>query len=221
MNIVGIIPARGNSRGLPHKHVLPLSGKPLIVHTINAAINSKKINRVIVSTDSQEIADISKEYGAEVIIRPQNLAMDTTPTEPVIKHAVSTIFPEPDIIVTLQPTSPLRTAKHIDDALNEIFFDNVDSVISLKEVKEHPYKMKKIENDHVIPFLKQKLQSNRRQDLPTVYKENGAIYITKYNFFIKTGKIMGGNMKPFIMSEETSIDIDTYLDFKIAECLLK
>lgn len=222
-NIVGIIPARGGSKGLPRKNIKILAGKPLIVYTIEAALHSKKLNRIIVSTEDKEIADVSREYGAEVIIRPQDLAKDTTPTEPVIKHVVSFLKSEgykADIIVTLQPTSPFRTSNQIDDAINEICFDNVDSVIGLKEVKEHPYKMKKIENGHVVPFLKIYLQSNRRQDIPPLYKENGAIYITKYDFLMNEGKIIGGNMRPFLMSNETSIDIDTHLDFKIAECLL-
>lgn len=222
-NIVGIIPARGGSKSLPRKNIKLLAGKPLIAYTIEAALQSKKLNRVIVSTDDEEIADISRKYGAEVIMRPQDLAEDASPTEPAIKHVVSVLESDgykPDIIVTLQPTSPFRTSNQIDDALDGIFFDDVDSIIGLKEVKEHPYKMKKIENNHVVPFLKIKLQSNRRQDMPQLYKENGAIYVTKYDFLMNRDKIIGGNVKPFLMSDETSIDIDTHLDFKIAECLL-
>ena len=221
--ILAIIPARGGSKGLPRKNILPLAGKPLIAYTIEAALRSKKLNRVIVSTNNEEIGGVSHKYGAEVIMRPQDLAEDTTPTESVIKHAVSVLEAEgykADIIVTLQPTSPFRTSIQIDDALNEIFSDDVDSVISLKEVTEHPYKMKMIENGYIVPFLKIKLKSNRRQDMPTLYKENGAIYITKYDLIMNKDKIVGGNIKPFLMSDKTSIDIDTHLDLKIAECLL-
>ena len=221
--ILAIIPARGGSKGLPRKNILPLAGKPLIAYTIEAALRSKKLNRVIVSTNNEEILGVSHKYGAEVIMRPQDLAEDATPTEPVIKHAVSVLEAEgykADIIVTLQPTSPFRTSIQIDDALKEIFSDDVDSVISLKEVTEHPYKMKMIKNGYIVPFLKIKLKSNRRQDMPTLYKENGAIYITKYDLIMNKDKIVGGNIKPFLMSDKTSIDIDTHLDLKIAECLL-
>lgn len=200
-----------------------LDGKPLIAYTIEAALQSKKLSRVIVSTDDKEIADVSYKYGAEVVIRPQDLAEDITPTEPVICHVVSVLESEgykANIIVTLQPTSPLRTSIQIDEALTVIFSNNVDSVIGLKEVKEHPHKMKKIENGYVVPFLKTKSQSNRRQDMPQLYKENGAVYVTKYDLLMSRKQIIGGNVKPFIMSDETSIDIDTLLDLKIAECLI-
>ena len=224
MNIIAIIPARGGSKGLPHKHVLPLANKPLIAYTIEAALQSKKINRVIVTTDDKQIADISRNYGSEVIIRSHDLSNDSTPTEPVIKHVVNLLDTsnyKPDIIVTLQPTSPLRTPQQIDDALSIILSNNVDSVIGLKEVKEHPYKMKKIENNYVIPFLQIKLRNNRRQDMPVLYKENGAIYITKYDLLMNENKLIGEYVKPFIMSDETSIDIDTLLDFKVVECLME
>lgn len=219
LNIIAIIPARGGSKGLPRKNVLPLAGKPLIVYTIEAALESKKLVRVIVSTDDEEIADISRKYGADVIMRPKELASDNTPTEPVIRHAINALKCKVDIIVTLQPTSPFRLSSQIDDAISEITPD-VDSVIGLKEVKEHPYKMKKIVNNQVLPFLNVKVQSNRRQDMPVLYKENGAIYVTKYDLLMNKNQIKGGIMKPFLMSEKTSIDIDTHLDFEIAEYLI-
>ena len=223
IKIICVIPARGGSKGLPRKNIMLLAGVPLIAYTIKSAHDSKLIDRVIVSTEDAEIAAISKEYGAEVIIRPEILAEDTTPTEPVIIHAVSVLESEgyrPNFIVTLQPTSPFKTSDQIDTAIKTILSGDFDSLIGLKEVKEHPYKMKKIEGGYVIPFIDKNVESNRRQDMPVIYKENGAIYISKYDILMKKGRIMGEKIKPFIMSEDTSLDIDTHLDFKIAECMM-
>jgi CMP-N-acetylneuraminic acid synthetase len=222
-NIICIIPARGGSKGVPKKNIRSIKGEPLISYTIRSAIKSKLLDKVIVSTEDDEIAAISKQYGAEIINRPIKLSEDETPTEPVIIHAVSVLECEgykPDIIVTLQPTSPLRTANQIDEAVGKIMSEDVDSVISLKEVREHPYKMKRIEGDRVVPFLSLNLKSNRRQDMPILYKENGAIYVTKYELLMEKQRIIGDEAIPYIMCEKTSLDIDTELDFQLAECLL-
>lgn len=222
--IICIIPARGGSKGLPGKNIKLLAGKPLIYYTIKPALDSKFVDRVIVSTEDEEIASVSRRYGAEVVRRPPDLAEDATPTEPVIVQAVLELEKEgyiPDVIVTLQATSPLRTSQQLDEAINIFLSEDADSLISLKEVKEHPFKMKKIENNYVVPFMDTGCKSNRRQDMPVIYKENGAIYISDYDTLVGQGRIKGDRIKPFIMSEETSVDIDTMLDFEIAECLIK
>lgn len=221
--IICIIPARGGSKGVLKKNIKLIKGEPLISYTIKSAIQSKMLDKIIVSTEDEEIASISKHYGAEIINRPEKLSEDATPTEPVIIHAVSVLESEgykPDIVVTLQPTSPLRNANQIDEAICKIFSEDGDSVISLKEVREHPYKMKRIERGRVVPFLSLNLKSNRRQDMPVLYKENGAIYVTKYKLLTEKQRIIGKEAIPYIMCEKTSLDIDTELDFQIAECLL-
>ena len=143
MKILGIIPARGGSKGIPKKNIKLLNGKPLIAYTIEAALASN-LDRVIVSTDCKEIAGISKEYGAEVIIRSFNLAEDTTPTLPVLQHVVSKLEVEFDAVMTLQPTSPLRTSKHINEAIELFESDKeVDSLVSVVEVP-HNYMPEKL-----------------------------------------------------------------------------
>ncbi|MFW2604915.1 acylneuraminate cytidylyltransferase family protein [Aliarcobacter butzleri] len=217
MKILGIIPARGGSKGIPKKNIKLLNGKPLIAYTIEAALASN-LDRVIVSTDCKEIAGISKEYGAEVIIRSFNLAEDTTPTLPVLQHVVSKLEVEFDAVMTLQPTSPLRTSKHINEAIELFESDKeVDSLVSVVEVPHNYMPEKLMSSDG--KYLTGNREVKRRQEISTMYARNGAaIYITKTE---KLGEyIFGGKILPYFMSKINSFDIDDIEDWEIVERLI-
>lgn len=224
--VVGIIPARGGSKGVPSKNIKMLAGKPLIAWTVGSALRAKTLHRTIVSTDDEKIADISRKYGADVpFIRPKKLARDSTPTLPVLQHAVKYLEETEDccceIIVTLQPTSPLRDESDIDNAVTKLIETNADSVVSVCEAEHSPYWMKKLKKDKVYPFIKTKKEYSGRQALPKVYRLNGAIYVTRRNVLMKDRNILGKDTRALVMPLEKSIDIDTPLDFKLAGLLIK
>ena len=174
-SVVGIIPARGGSKGIPKKNICLLAGKPLLVYSIEAALNSKALSKVLVTTDSEEIAAIASSYEVEIVRRPKELAGDDVLTLPVLKHALQQIEGEliPDKVVTLQPTSPLRLAKHIDDAVNLLSSD-WDAVISISDVEQTPYKMYQLEGEKLHPFVAGSQKEMPRQQLPKVYRDCGS-----------------------------------------------
>ncbi|XQY91546.1 cytidylyltransferase domain-containing protein [Metabacillus sp. HB246100] len=225
MSIVAIIPARGGSKGLPKKNIKILAGKPLIAHTIDVAIKCKYIDRVLVSTDDIEIANISKAYGAEVpFLRPENLATDEATTIDVLRHAIE--FLEDNMtdikhVVLLQPTSPLRSVEDLNHAL-EKYTKKSDGValISVCEAQSHPYLLKTIDCDMLIDFVDKQQTVTRRQDLPIVYEINGGIYVCPKENILK-GYIYTDPATPFIMNKENSVDIDDEVDFLLAEAILK
>ncbi|MFQ5712260.1 MAG: cytidylyltransferase domain-containing protein [Candidatus Geothermarchaeales archaeon] len=224
--VVAIIPARSGSKSLPKKNLRALAGKPLVAWTIEAALRSELIDRVIVSTDSEEIAKLSREYGADVpFLRPDELATDYTPMLPVLQHAVRYLEEKEgygvDVIVTLQPTSPLRDEGDIDEALRMFLKGNVDSLVSVCAVRHHPYKMVRVVEGKTKPIIAAGREHERRQDLPKVYRHNGAIYVTKRAILMRENRILGENTLAYIMPEEKSIDIDSALDLKLAECYLE
>ena len=222
--IVAIIPARGGSKGVPNKNIKMLAGKPLITYTIEESLKSKHIDRTIVSTENKKIAEISKKYGAEIIERPTELADDDTPTLPVLKHAVNHLEKvegySADIVVLLQPTSPLRKVSDIDIAIEKFLKSDADLVVSVIEMKHHPFWSFEIDGDKLRPFVKDGFKTIKRQDLPRVYTVNGAIYVMSAER-ARSDSIFGGDMRAVVMSEEKSVDIDTPLDFKITELLIK
>lgn len=226
MNIVAIIPARGGSKGLIRKNVLPLNGKPLIAYSIEAALKLKEVKRVIVSTDDQEIADIAKKYGAEVpFLRPESLASDTATTIDVLKHTIEFLKEEEgystDHVLLLQPTSPLRSEKHAKEALN-LYLENQCPVVSVCLADTHPYLMRVKQGDYLLPFMEQPDQkATRRQDLPEVYELNGAIYFTDHHHLMNESAIYKDKVIPYVMDKRSSVDIDDEIDFKLAEVLLK
>ncbi len=217
MNIIGIIPARGGSKGIPKKNIKLLNGKPLIAYTIESALKSK-LDKVIVSTDCEEIAEVSRKYGIEVIIRPQALAQDETPTLPVLQDVVFQLSEKYDAVMTLQPTSPLRTVKHIDESIN-LFGNNsaADSLVSVVEVP-HSFvseKLMKFDGQYLVGSTTPK----RRQDTQIKYARNGAaIYITKIDKLQEY--IYGGKIIPYFMKKIESFDIDDMEDWKIIERIL-
>ncbi|GIM45491.1 hypothetical protein DNHGIG_10400 [Collibacillus ludicampi] len=222
--VLAIIPARGGSKGLPNKNILPLAGKPLIAYSIEAGLEAKSITRVLVTTDSPEIAKVAESFGAEVpFLRPAELAKDDTPTMPVLQHALEVLKKkegfQPDLVVLLQPTSPLRTKEDIDGAVNVLYRLDADLVTSVCRVKHHPYWMLKVENERATPFFPNGFVS-RRQELPNVFALNGAVYVYKKEQVTQpkpTDQIRQG---VWIMDVDRSIDIDTWFDFKVAETWL-
>ena len=218
MKIVGIIPARCGSKGIPKKNIKPLNGKPLIAYTIESALASN-LDRVVVSTDCEEIAKVSKEYGAEVMLRPAHLAEDKTPTLPVLQDVVTRLEEEFDAVMTLQPTSPLRTSKHINEAIELFESDKeADSLVSVVEVPHNylPEKLMSYDGKYLIGNSEPK----RRQEVSTMYARNGAaIYITKTEKLSE--HIFGGKILPYFMSKANSFDIDDIEDWEVVECLIK
>ena len=228
MKYIAIIPARGLSKGVPRKNIKTLSGKPLIAWTIEAALASKLINRVIVSTEDQEIAEISKFYGAEVpFLRPIELSQDDTPTLLVLQNLLKKIdLKDIDNIITLQPTSPLRTTQHLNEAISTFEkYTYSDCLVSCIEVPHNftPESIMKINNEGFLQnFYEDNIQTKylRRQDKPKYYARNGAaIYITKKEIINKA--ILYGNIIPYNMDKFSSLDIDTEDDFILAEYLFK
>ena len=225
--IVAVITARGGSKGIPRKNISSLLGKPLIAYSIEAALHAKTLTRTMVSTDDETIARVSEQYGAEVpFLRPQHLATDTATGIAVLQHAVTYLAEQEDyladIVVCLQPTSPLRTAEDIDRGVNLCLRSGADSVVSLCRAQHHPFWMKKVVDGRVYPLMNEDEQTyTRRQDLPPVYQLNGALYVTRRKVLLEENRVLGDNTLAYIMPQERSIDIDTRTDLKLAEVLLK
>jgi CMP-N-acetylneuraminic acid synthetase len=219
--ILAIIPARGGSKSIPHKNIALLAGKPMMAWTIEAALKSKIINRTIVSSDDDEILCVAEKFGAEPIKRPKKIAGDDSPYNLLIFHALDYLKKKekyiPDILVYLQPTSPLREAVDIDGAL-ALMKGEAEGVISVNEVDNKFLKSFLVNKEGFIggvsnnefPFM-------NRQDLPKIYMPNGAIYVIKASVFLKTGKLFSNKTAPFVMTREKSLDIDSTDDLREAE----
>ena len=227
MNILGFIPARGGSRGIPCKNIHPLAGNPLISYTIQAALLSR-ITKLIVSTDSEEIADISRHFGAEVpFLRPKELAGEDNTIEEALAHAMNELGKSgsytPDIIVLLHPTTPMRTGKHIDDSIELLLKNEADSVVSVSEPMEHPAEMVYWDKDQNMHFLLEDLivpGKTQRQAYPKCYFLNGVVYTFTYESFCVAGSRFGKRNLPYVMRQIDSIDIDSMDDLYIAESIL-
>lgn len=215
---LAIIPARGGSKRLPRKNVLDLAGKPLIAWTIKAAINSKYIDTVVVSSDDQEILDISATYGAKILKRPESLASDAATTFDTLIHALD-YYSEYEYIILLQPTSPLRSVKDIDEAIELLFLKNADAIISVCEMDHNPLWSNVLpENGDMSNFLPNDLMNKRSQDLPSYYRLNGAIYICKIEKFLREKTLfLNKNIFAYQMNQRSSVDIDEEIDFDLAE----
>lgn len=220
-----IIPARGGSKGLPRKNIKTLVNKPLIAWTIEAAKKSRYIDNVFVSTDENKIKTISIKYGAHVIDRPGELSTDNASTMDTIIHSMEYFKNEegyiPEYILLLQCTSPLRTEKHIDEAIEKLMFTNsgADSLISVTKEEHPPWWLRKIDsNDYLKRFFEFNSEELvRRQDFEDLYRPNGAIYLAKTNVLISTRTFQTEKTIPYIMDKKSSIDIDTKDDFEYAE----
>lgn len=225
LKILAIIPARGGSQRLPRKNIRLLAGKPLITHAISAVLGSSFIDRVIVSTDDMEIAEIAKEHGAEVpFLRPAVLASHTASPFDVVLHALQEIEKDNtkyDLIVLIQPTSPLVQTGDIEEALKKIVQSESNSCVSVCEISERPEWMFSIETDRANPFSDLHNTEARSQDLPKIYRLNGAVYVTRREVILEHKKLVDHkNLSAIVMPRGRSIDIDEAIDFEIAEVLL-
>lgn len=217
MRVLGIIPARGGSKGVPRKNVRMLGGKPLICHSIDAAKASKSVSHFLVSTDNPEITEVAKSWGAEVLPRPAELAQDTTPMPDVIHHVLRERGSGFDIILLLQPTCPQRTSEDIDAALALFNDSKVQSVMSVYQVEDHhPGRMYKVAGGRLAPLFPE-LIAARRQDLPAIFHRNGAIYACRVDHFKRTGFLWDEQPVPYVMPRDRSLNIDDPFDFEIAE----
>lgn len=214
--VLAIIPARGGSKGVPRKNIRIVAGKPLIALTIEEARKSKYIDRLVVSTDDQEIADIAVQWGGEVpFLRPSELAQDDTPGIAPVIHMLTTIRPVYELVVLLQPTSPLRTVEDIDGAIASLVQQKAKACVSVVEPDKSPYWMYSIDHSgHLVPLLDGDYAC--RQDIPIVYALNGAIYIAESNWLRNKRTFITDETVAYIMPKERSIDIDTETDILFA-----
>ncbi|MGR5336249.1 cytidylyltransferase domain-containing protein [Vibrio gigantis] len=217
--VLAIIPARGGSKRLPRKNVLPLAGKPLIGWSIDAAKNSKYIDQIFVSTDDKEIADVSSLFGIDVPeLRPDHLASDTATTESVLTYTLEKFGSDVDIIVLLQPTSPLRTAQHIDEALDLFIKKQAFSVVSVTPCEHPPLWANTLPEDGTMGDFIRPEALKRSQDCGAFFRFNGAIYIFDVRKFMEYGEIRYTEESfAYVMENRVSFDIDQQLDFELAE----
>lgn len=224
--VLAIIPARGGSKGISKKNIKSLNGKPLIAYTIEESLKSKYIDRLIVSTEDTEIAHISLKYGAEVpFLRPQELALDETPGIEPILNVIDTLKETEkyfsDYTICLQCTSPFRKVYNIDEALELLSHNEEEFVVSVCESEISPYWMKKIENGMLKDFVTYNKSYYRRQNLPIIYRLNGAIYAGSTDKISVQKNWYNESALSYVMKQSESIDIDNMLDLKFAEFMLK
>lgn len=220
--ILAVITARSGSKRLLNKNILNLAGKPLIAWTIEAGKKSRYIDKLIVSTDTNEIKNVSQYYGAEVpFLRPTELSADNSDSVSVLKHAIDYTNENFDYILLLQPTSPLRSAEDIDKAI-EMLNDNTQAVVSVCEAEHSLLWCNTLPGDFsMADFIKKDVKNKRSQDLPIFYRLNGAIYISEVDYFYEQNGFWGDRTKAYLMPRERSVDIDTWIDFKLAEAILQ
>jgi CMP-N-acetylneuraminic acid synthetase len=231
MNILGLIPARAGSKGIPNKNIRELVGKPLIAYTFRAASGSQNLTRVVLTTDSERIAALGREYGIEVpFVRPGSLAQDNTPMFCVIEHALDWLQTnqdyQPDVIVLLQPTAPLRTAKHIDASVELLHHSGADTVISVTPVPSHHHPAWQLvhhPDEGLCLYTGSSLRQvvTRRQDLSITFTRNGAVYAVRQHIIRQRHSLYGDCCIPYVMPPEESVNVDSLLDLKLAEILLQ
>lgn len=224
---LAIIPARSGSKRLPNKNIKDLCGKPLMAWSIEAAKQSKWIDEIVVNTNSQQYAEIAKQYGVNVpFLRPEELSQDKNTTFEYIQYTIdfykNTFKKEYDYIVLLQPTSPLRQAHHIDEAIELCLRKNASSIISVSECEHTPLWANTLPPDHSMEnFVSKEAIGKRSQDLPQYYRINGCIFIGKVEHYLQRRDFSMPNSYAFVMEKCYSIDIDTQDDFDLAEFFLK
>ena len=224
--IFAMIPARGGSKGIPYKNIKNLNGKPLIAYTLEEGLGRGYLDSVVVSTDDEKIAAVSKKYGAKVpFLRPAALAQDNTPGIDPVLHYIKWLSVHeaclPDYLCLLQCTSPLRKCEQINAAIAMLIDSGADSLVSVCESECSPYWMKKIEDGRMKDFIEPSFDYARRQDLPAVYRLNGAIYIAKTEVLLKNKNWYTDNTLAYVMDRLSSVDIDDMLDFKFAQWLMQ
>ena len=218
VRILGLIPARGGSKGIPGKNLAPLCGRPLLAWTVGAACAARSLDRVVVSTDSEGIAAAARELGADVLERPAELARDETPMRDVLLHALEALG-RPEVLVLLQPTSPLRRAEHVDEAVALLRDTGADSVVSVVEVphRYRPGSLMALDGDRLVPVGE---TPATRQEKAVVYARNGPAVLALRSERIGAD-LYGGDCRPYLMEPRDSVDVDEPFDLELAELLLR
>ena len=226
-NVLAIIPARGGSKGMPGKNIREFAGKPLIAHSIEAALNCSLISRTVVSTDDDKITDVAKAHGAQVIRRPDELAADTSLVIDAIRHAVRTVEDggeDVDIVLLLEPTSPFRRAEDLEKCIQILLENKADSVATFTDSHVSPNRLWRVSDDVVEPYIEGAVPWLPRQKQPKAYELTGQIYaLSKKILYENEDSIsqLMGRISAVITPRETALDIDTELDFMIAEKVME
>lgn len=227
MRVLGVIPARGGSKGIPRKNIVPLCAKPLLAYTAEAALGANRLARVVLSTEDLEIARVGRACGLDIpFMRPPELAHDDTPTLPVIQHVVRELEADGDrygAVMILQPTTPLRRAEDIDGAVELLETTGADSVISFVHVGEkHPARMKFIDDNGRVsdPPFAEAYEGQRRQELAKLYLREGSIYLTRRNVLMNDGSFKGTDCRAWIVPPERAVNIDSEFDLFLAEQII-
>ena len=218
--VLAVIPARGGSKGVPRKNIRKVAGRPLIAYTIEVALNSSYLDKIIVSSEDEEILSVAKECGAEILVRPAELAQDDTPgIEPVL-HAID-VCAGYDYVVLLQPTSPLRTAQDIEAAIDQCMAHKAPSCVSVCESQETPHWMYAFGPDMKLTPLMPGYTRTRRQDLPPAYLLNGAVYVAEIEWLVLKKDFLSKDTVAYVMPVDRSLDIDTENDLQSLHKSLK
>ena len=228
--VLALIPARGGSKSIPDKNIVPLAGRPLIEHTIATALDCALISRVVVSTDSERIREVGCAAGAEApFLRPAELAADDTPDLPVFDHALAWLAAEqsyePDVVVHLRPTTPIREARHVDAAIRELIaHPRADSVRAVSHPAQSPFKMWRIGGEYLEPLIELDIRepyNQPRQSLPEVVWQNGYVDVAWARTILVGCSMTGEHILPYLIDSSYVIDIDDLLSLEIAETLLR
>jgi CMP-N-acetylneuraminic acid synthetase len=231
LRVLAVVPARGGSKGIPRKNVQLLGGKPLVAHAVETGLAASLVDRILCTTDDPEIADIARAAGAEVpFLRPAELAQDASEDWPVFMHLLAWLDREeawtPDLIVNLRPTSPLRTPRHVDDAIRLLLETGADSVKAVCLARQHPHKMWLRQTDgRIEPYLKTPMRLSRGPDVPRaeledIYWQNGVVDVTRREVILEQRVMIGRRVAGLVTELADSIDIDTPLDLALAELVL-
>ncbi len=225
-NVVGLITARGGSKGVPNKHLREVGGVPLVQWTVEAATGARHLDRVIVSTDCEDIARVCRDAGAEIpFMRPDELARDDSTHDSVVLHALSWLEAQegdvPEYVCILQPTSPLRWASDIDAAIELADARDADAVLAVCAASSHPHLVKHMARDGRLSlYMKSESSRSRRQELPQLFESNGSVYVLKSKRVMAAGSLHLENTYGYVMPEERSLDVDTLWDFYLADRVL-
>jgi len=222
MTILAIIPARGGSRGLPGKNIRPIAGKPLLAHTVEQAIEAKMVSRVIVSTDDAAIASVGEAYGAQAVWRPADISGDTASSESALLHVIDHLYVtqhyEPELVVFLQCTAPIRRPYDIDGAVQALIDEQADSLVSLAPFRHFLWHFA---DGRLQSFNFDYLHRPRSQELEPAYMENGSIYVFKPQILRQCGNRLGGKIAHYVMDPLSAVDIDTAEDFAMCEAIME
>jgi CMP-N,N'-diacetyllegionaminic acid synthase len=229
--IVAIVPARGGSKTVPRKNIKDLCGKPMIAYAFEEARRSRFVERIVVSTDDPEIADVARKWGAEVpFLRPDSLSGDAVTDLPVFQHALTWLEEKggyvPELVVHLRPTAPLRRAEHIDLGIRLLIEGDYDAVRSVTRAGQHPYKMWRLDEGRLSPYIHGEMAipdayNMPRQSLPQALVQNGSVDVAWRKTVMELGSMTGNRIGGFEMGEEESVNVDSMTDFVLAEILMK